>query len=50
MYRNLLAAQTAVDLIDQIGEVTLESGPKIRAAIEAYNSLTRRAAGAGQEL
>lgn len=40
MYRNLLAAQTAVDLIDQIGEVTLESGPKIRAAIEAYNSLT----------
>ena len=39
-YWNLVAAQTAVDLIDQIGEVTLESGPKIRAAIEAYNSLT----------
>ena len=39
-YQNLLAAEPVISLIDEIGDVTLDSGNKILAAITAYNDLT----------
>lgn len=39
-YENLVAAASVIELIDRIGNVTLDSGPAITAAINAYNSLT----------
>lgn len=39
-YVNLVAAQVVIDMIDQIGVVTKESGNVVRGAITAYNSLT----------
>ena len=39
-YQNLLAATPVIELIQKIGEVTLEKGGAITRAIEAYNSLT----------
>ena len=38
-YQNLTAAAPVIELIGQIGEVTLESGGQITQAIEAYNAL-----------
>lgn len=38
--RNQEAAQKAIDAINDIGKVDLNSGDEIKAAIDAYNSLT----------
>lgn len=38
-YRDLYAARMAEELISNIGEVTLDSGPKISAAVRVYNEL-----------
>lgn len=39
-YENLVAAQKVIEMIDQIGEVTLESRSAIENAISAYNALS----------
>lgn len=39
-YVNLTAAQSVIDMIDQIGVVTLDSETIIKGAITAYNALT----------
>ena len=40
MYQNLILASPIIELIKNIGEVTLEKGGAITRAIEAYNALT----------
>ena len=40
MYQNLILASPVIELIKNIGEVTLEKGGAITRAIEAYNALT----------
>lgn len=45
-YVNLVAAQSVIDMINQIGTVTKDSGNAVRGAITAYNALT----GAQQQL
>ena len=40
MYQNLILASPVIELIKNIGEVTLEKGGTITRAIEAYNALT----------
>ena len=39
-YQNLVVAQSVIEQIDAIGEVTLERGDAIMAAIRSYNALT----------
>ena len=39
-YTNLLAAQAVIEMIEALDPVTLESGPAIEAAREAYEALT----------
>lgn len=39
-YQNLVVAQSVIEQIDAIGEVTLDSGDVIMAAIRSYNELT----------
>ena len=40
MYQNLILVSPVIELIKNIGEVTLEKGDAITRAIEAYNALT----------
>ena len=40
MYQNLILVSPVIELIKNIGEVTLEKGGAITRAIEAYNALT----------
>lgn len=39
-YQNLIVAQSVIEMIDAIGDVTLETGNSIKAAIYAYNNLS----------